>query len=87
MSDLIQSGLAEVSLHVTHFKVLLTVAIIMALWALASLLVGLLIGRAFQLFGHSHKCPEEILKTPRVKSLAPLASSLRRRTETRGRIA
>ena len=69
MSDLIQSGLAGVSLHLALPRVLLTVAIIMALWAVASLLLGLLLGRAFQLFGHGdgHGYSEEIIEAPRVK--------------------
>jgi hypothetical protein len=70
MSDFIQSGLAGVNLHITHLRVLLTVTIIMAVWALASVLFGLLIGRAFQLFGHGHEYSEEILEEPRASDLA-----------------
>jgi Na+/H+-dicarboxylate symporter len=87
MSDLIQNGLAGVNLYSALARVLLTVAIIMGLWALASVLLGLLIGGAFQVFGHRYDCCEKALETLRVKSRVPLASSLQCRTQTRGRAA
>jgi hypothetical protein len=84
MCDFIQSGLAGVDIYIALIKVLLTVATIMGLWALASLLLGL-IGGTFQLFGHGHGCAKEVLAMPRVKSRLPLAASSRCRTQTRGR--
>jgi hypothetical protein len=87
MNYFIQSGLAGVTLYAALIKVLLTLAIIMGLWALASVLLALLIGGTFQLFGHSQECCKEILEASRVKPRLPLASSSRCGTETRRRIA
>jgi hypothetical protein len=87
MNYFIQSGLAGVTLYAALIKVLLTLAIIMGLWALASVLLALLIGGTFQLFGHGHGCSKEILGVPRVKSPLPLAASSQCRTQTRGRAA
>lgn len=61
MNDFIQSGLVGIDLHVVHLK---AVVLIMAAWTLASLLLGLLLGRAWQLFGYSDECSTEILRPP-----------------------
>jgi len=64
MSDFIQSGLGAINLQLMHFTALLTVAIILLLSTVASLLAGLLIGSAFYLFGASQERPKEIIEAP-----------------------
>jgi hypothetical protein len=76
MSGLIQSALAGIDVHVIHLK---AVALVMALWAFASLLLGLLLGRAWKLFGYSHT---EILEVParenvRVRLVSPASRGAR----------
>lgn len=61
MSGLIQSGLVGVGVHALHLKV---VALVVAAWVIASLPVGLLLGRAWQLFGYRDECAPEIPRTP-----------------------
>jgi hypothetical protein len=63
MCDFIWSGLGAIHL-LSHLTALGTVAILLTLWTVASLLACLLIGRAFYLFGDGQDHPEEIIEAP-----------------------
>jgi hypothetical protein len=66
MSDFMQSGWVGVDVHAIHLG---AVALIVVTWAVASLLLGLLLGRAWQLYGYSDECSaEQVYGNPRVDS-------------------
>jgi len=64
MYEFMHSLLVGVHVHPSHFKALLTLAIVVGLWALVSLPAALLIGRAMRLFGHRGELPREIIEAP-----------------------
>ena len=64
MSNFIWIGWAGVYLQLNHFAALLRVVVFLVGWALASVVVGLFIGRVLYLFGDSHERPKGILETP-----------------------
>jgi len=57
-------GWAGVYWQLNHLAALLPVVAFLVCWALASVVVGLVIGRVLYLFGESHARHKGILETP-----------------------
>jgi len=64
MSVLVQIGLAAIAVHAAHLRLLPTLATILGLWALVSLVAGFLLGRGAQALHSRHELPKEILEAP-----------------------